>query len=118
MERSGRRSSISGSDGRPGFHRALEPPAISSRINRWTPGEPFSESCDPEVRRQALDAFMVRVAVLIIGRPGPEDPQYCAWASPGLGSPLYAVHALVPDPQAHTEFLEPRVDFFKAPSQM
>ncbi|MBI3946469.1 MAG: class I tRNA ligase family protein [Armatimonadetes bacterium] len=111
------------------FHRAVEVAGdLIREINsRWTRSNPYSEECDPEVRRQALvDAFqMVRVAAVLVHPVAPEGTERIReylqvgeelWHWERLFEPLLA---LVPDPADHAlKFLEPRTDFFeKPPSQ-
>ena len=112
------------------FHRALGivDALIRETNQRWTKTNPYSDDCDPEVRRQGLvDAYqMVRVATVLMHPIAPHGTEMireylCVgnefWRWDRIFDPL---SAFVPNPADHQlKFLEPRVDFFeKLASQM
>ena len=112
------------------FHKALGfvDALIRETNQRWTRNNPYSDDCDPEVRRQALvDALhMVRVATVLMHPIAPQGTEmirdYMAvgekfWSWDHIFEPL---SALVDDPANHQlKFLEPRADFFeKLPGQV
>ena len=112
------------------FHQAF---AIAARYIRdinqqWSQSKPYSDDCDPAVRKQALiDAFhMVRVAAVLMHPVAPEGTEMIReylklgeefWCWDRIFDPLYA---FMEDPETHRlKFLAPRVDFFeKHPSQV
>ncbi len=109
------------------FHRALEVAGdlIRETNQRWSRSSPYSEECDPDVRRQALlDGFhMVRVATVLMHPVAPVGTEKIReylgvgeefWSWERIFEPLSAFV-----PAEHTlKFVEPREDFFeKHPSQ-
>lgn len=95
---------------------------------RWSQLKPYSDDCDPEVRKQALiDSFhMVKVATVLLHPIAPTGTEMIRdylqvgeelWDWQHVFEPIYF---FMQDPQNHQfRFLEPRVDFFeKHPSQV
>ena len=112
------------------FHQAivLAGDCIRSINQRWSRSRPYSDDCDPAVRRQALiDAFhMIRVATVLMHPIAPEGTEMVReylrvgeafWSWDRIFEPIYA---FMGNPAEHRlKFLESRVDFFpKHPSQV
>lgn len=109
------------------FNRALEVAGefIRETNQRWSRANPYSEECDPDVRRQALlDGFhMVRVATVLMHPIAPVGTEKIReylgvgeefWSWNRIFEPLSAF--VGPDHQLRT--VEPREDFFeKHPNQ-
>lgn len=96
--------------------------------SRWTKNKPYTDDCDPAVRKQTLiDAFhMVRVAAVLMHAIAPVGTEMIRQYLQ-VGEEFWdwnrvfdTVYAFMADPATHQlKILEPRVDFFpKHPSQV